>query len=777
MTPLKILFLMAAVVLTARAGAQHEHHDVHAPAVDPQPLLAQAIRISQALDFLGSPLAEGDRDKLQALTRTAFTPNTALQVQKILDPYCLAIVTINPEARVSVERGAAPGRLTQGAWTTMLVKVVNLAGVTAPLAISSVNALSPVHSPSFEQRVRKEDVITSGQVQNRFLELAIYHNKPLLPTLSGLALEYQVLQIYSKDAGEREAELSFDAGSGSKDIGFRGSLPVLFRIDHPATVQLNIIDDGDSTAMAALYVTDSIDRMPGRLAKYYPLPGRRVAAFDRYPDFFFQKQIYRKSGETVELPAGRYHVAFTRGPEYVMQHRELTVPPATDSMEVTFELKKWINLQKLGWYSADHHVHAAGCSHYDSPEEGVPPAFMLRQSLGENLSIAAMLTWGPGWYHQKQNFTGSDDAVSQTDHLLHYDVEVSGFPSSHAGHVVLLNLREDDYPGTTTIEQWPSWTLPVLQWAHAQGSITGYAHSGWGLEPVTKTWGILNSVMPRMDGIGANEYIVTVAEHGVDFFSLGDTPPELELNMWYHTLNCGFRVSAAGETDFPCISDQRVGLCRTYFRSKGPVTYTDYITALKTGACYMSDGGSHLMDFTVKAKKTASQVNELNLAHPGEVEVTANVAAYLPENPPDSAALADVLTNVYWSIEHARLPGTRSVPLELIVNGVPVDTVIIKADGSMNPVRFHYRVERPCWLALRILSSSHSNPIFVTIGGKRVIEKASAEWCRRAVDQCWRMKSPNIRENERSAASAAYDHVRSVYDALIDEAAKRDESK
>ena len=30
---------------------------------------------------------------------------------------------------------------------------------------------------------------------------------------------------------------------------------------------------------------------------------------------------------------------------------------------------------------------------------------------------------------------------------MRYDVEVSGFPSSHAGHVVLLGLKEQDYPG------------------------------------------------------------------------------------------------------------------------------------------------------------------------------------------------------------------------------------------------------------------------------------------------------------------------------------------
>ena len=112
-------------------------------------------------------------------------------------------------------------------------------------------------------------------------------------------------------------------------------------------------------------------------------------------------------------------------------------------------------MAKFGWYSADHHVHAAGCMHYDSPEEGVKPIDMWRQALGEDLNVAAVLAWGPGWYHQKTFFTGKDDSLSTTKNIMRNDVEVSGFPSSHAGHVVLLRLKEDDYPGTTSIEECP----------------------------------------------------------------------------------------------------------------------------------------------------------------------------------------------------------------------------------------------------------------------------------------------------------------------------------
>ena len=127
------------------------------------------------------------------------------------------------------------------------------------------------------------------------------------------------------------------------------------------------------------------------LTGLYPLPSRRVAAYDEFPDFFFQAQVYRSDGENVILPPGKYDVTFTRGPEYISQSKQIIVPANTSSIEIPFKLKRWIHMAKLGWYSADHHVHAAGCSHYESPEEGVPPMHMWRQILGEDLNIGTVL--------------------------------------------------------------------------------------------------------------------------------------------------------------------------------------------------------------------------------------------------------------------------------------------------------------------------------------------------------------------------------------------------
>ncbi|MBK5279488.1 MAG: CehA/McbA family metallohydrolase [Bacteroidia bacterium] len=793
---LSILFILFQCTISV---AQHEGHGASAAGtsvdVEPQPLLAQAIRLQDALSFLGSSLSAHDIGQLKSLQNKALDNETVKRIQEILDPYCLAIITINPEARVKVVRGMSNAKLMQSGWTSFLVKVNNDAGVTAKLEVESPNASPALHISSSLPRVKEENILTPGQAANRFLEMSMYRNPPLKPNLSGLKLEYAVLQIYSKDAGQREAEIGFNIGQGSQDIGFRNSIPVLFAISQPVKVVFHIKDDDGSPTIASFTITDGVERILedsikdksrqdyramkarqeyGVLAKelkgVYPLPSRRVAAYDEYPDFFFQPQVYRADGEHVMLPPGKYNVAFTRGPEYILTSKEIIVPSGVASYDVTFQLKRWIDLAKLGWYSADHHIHGAGCSHYESPEEGVPPADMWRQVLGEDLKVAASLAWGPSWYHQKTFFTGKDDPLSTKKNIMRNDVEVSGFPSSHAGHVVLLRIKEDDYPGTTTIEEWPSWTLPVLSWAKSQGGVVGYAHSGWGLEPMSPTNDLPNYVLPKMDGIGANEYIVTVTQDAVDFFSAGDTPAPWELNMWYNVLNSGFKTRLSGETDFPCIFDERVGLARSYFKTDGPMTYDNYVEALKKGRGYVSDGGSHIINFSVNGIEPGLSNSELTLKNSQTVKIKGAIAAFLSEQQDERGATIAKrkLTNQpYWHVERARVANSQKVKVELIVNGKPVDAAEIVADGSVKDVNFSYLMERSGWVAIRIYPSSHTNPVFVNVAGQPIQELQSAEWCRKAVDQCWKMKQSRILPAEQAAAAMAYDKARQVYDKII----------
>jgi hypothetical protein len=284
-----------------------------------------------------------------------------------------------------------------------------------------------------------------------------------------------------------------------------------------------------------------------------------------------------------------------------------------------------------------------------------------------------------------------------------------------------------------------------------------------------------NYVVPYMDFIGANEYIVTVALGAVDFYSAGDTPAPWELNMWYHTLNCGFKIPLSGETDFPCIYDERVGLARSYFKPEGKLSYDNYVGAIQKGRSYVTDGRSHIIDFSVNGIEPGVGDSRIQIKGKKALTITAKVAAYLPEQrDEDGAAIASrpLDEQPYWHLEHARIGKSRNVSIQLIVNGTLVESREIVADGGWKDVAFTYTAERSSWVALRIYPSSHTNPVFVEVDGKPIRVLESLKWCRAAVDQCWKRKVENIRPAEREAAQAAYDDARRVYDRRIKEASR-----
>jgi hypothetical protein len=740
--------LMALLVfgLTLQARQPHVHPLLEVPL---QPLAQQARRLETALRFLGEPLPAADHDAINQVLGMADERAAVARLQQVLDPYVLAEVHINPESRVKVEQGQARPALVQGGTRLFLVKVINEAGVTAPLTVQSPNT-GRVYIPAWGSGGSPEPEmrLTLADVRDRWAELSIYTGQPMRPRLSGLGIEYAILQIYSRDAGQRSAVIGFNVGQGTQDIGFRNEVEILFDCAPAHPVRLRVEDEHGQPTTAAFLVRDDLDRI-------YPNISKRLA-----PDFYFQPQVYRKDGASIDLPAGSFSVTVTRGPEYLPQTRRLSV---AGPMELLFRLARWIDPTRDGWYPGDHHIHSAGCSHYENPTEGVTPEEIWPQVEGEALSVASVLTWGPSYYHQKQFFTGEDHPLSTPSTLMRYDLEVSGFPSSHAGHIVLLGLEDQDYPGTERLEDWPTWTLPILRWAKAQGSVVGYAHSGWGLE--VRSADLPNYEMPGFDGIGANEFIVGVTHPGtVDFISAGDTPYVWELNIWYHTLNVGFRTTISGETDFPCITDDRVGLARSYAKVDGPLTYRKWIDAIAAGRSYVSDGRSHLMDFSVNDTAPGTAASEVRLEKPGRVTVTTRAAAKLDDRPNDAIRGLRYDEKPYWDLERARIGDSREVPVEIIVNGERAAVQNLVADGTLQTLTFEIALDRSSWIAARILPSSHTNPVFVLVDGKPIrASRRSAEWCINAVNQCWTQKAPQIRAGEIDEARKAYEHAREVY--------------
>jgi hypothetical protein len=256
----------------------------------------------------------------------------------------------------------------------------------------------------------------------------------------------------------------------------------------------------------------------------------------------------------------------------------------------------------------------------------------------------------------------------------------------------------------------------------------------------------------------------------VDFMSTVDTPYVWELNMWYHTLNCGFRTRASGETDFPCIYGERVGLGRSYVHLGAKLDFDAWCEGIRAGRSYVSDGRSHLIDFAVNDTHLAGDTTELKLPRPAKVKITAKAAALLNEKPLEDLRIRPYAKAPYWHVERARIGDTRNVPVEVIVNGYPVARQELTADGSLRDLAFDVPLERSSWVALRILPSSHTNPIFVLVSDKPIrASRRSAEWCLKGVDQCWSQKKKFIAAGETDGARAAYDHARATYRQIVAE--------
>ena len=785
--------------------------------VEGQPLGANVERVIAALEYLGAPL----RASLATELRQAAQARHAARLQTLLDPHVLAVLHIAEARSVSVDRGGGDPRLQQAGYTPVLIKIVNEAGVTSALRIGSPQS-GPVYAgmssgtaDRMQQQFLRENENT-GRRTDRFLALEMYGAQPMAPRLSGLGVEYAIALIYSSGAGRREATLTFDVDRGENAPASRGELAMAFEITPALAVTLRVRDHDGTPTTGRFQFVDKVGHV-------YPPQTKRLA-----PDLFFQKHIYRADGETVLLPSGELTMYYGRGPEYRWSKRDIVLGNGP-SQQLAVKLDRWIDPARRGFYSGDPHIHAAGCAHYNSPENGIGPEEVFRQVKGEALNVASVLTYIGGFDRQQHFFAASVDSGSEPLTRIKYDVEVSGFGSHALGHVCLLNLKEQIYPGADGVQGWPTWTLPVLRWTKAQGGFTGYPHPGnvVRIDAVPDGKRLLAQLDANRDGyldateaakgvlpapfaaIDANrDSVLTLAEvtttlervaeelpnfavparpieivvttaHGVcDFICSMDTSRLGEWNTWYHLMNCGFPLKAAGETDWPCMSGTRVGQGRTYVQlgRQRVIDYAQWCEGLARGRSYISDGYAHALEFTVGGKSSGG---DLAVDAPRSVPVKA-VVAFSPETPlenyyggvvvPGGRQPIGDTVNMYEALATDPVYQRGQRVVEVVLNGQVAARREVAADGREHTLEFNIPVERSSWIALRQFPQLHTNPVNVLVGGKPIrASRESARWALACVDQLWRQRSGRIAAVERADAARAYDEARTIYRRIIEE--------
>ena len=162
--------------------------------------------------------------------------------------------------------------------------------------------------------------------------------------------------------------------------------------------------------------------------------------------------------------------------------------------------------------------------------------------------------------------------------------------------------------------------------------------------------------------------------------------------------------------------------------------------------------------------------SELLLDKPGKVLAKAKVAALLKTKPISNIAKRHYSEKPYWHIERARIENSRKVPIEVIVNGYPISQQEIIANGKLQDIEFEVPIHYSSWIALRILPSSHTNPVFVIVDNKPIrASKRSAQWCLEGVKKCRKEKLRFMGKDEIDDFNMTYDHAEMVYKNIINE--------
>jgi TolB protein len=461
-------------------------------------------------------------------------------------------------------------------------------------------------------------------------------------------------------------------------------------------------------------------------------------AFDRRQRKVEYGYFHTRGSSTVTVPAGTLNVEVSRGPEYRVFRRSVTIPAdSTTSLQV--RLDRLIDLPAAGWYSADLHVHMNYGGAYRND-----PANLAFQAQAEDVHLVENLIVNKeGRIPDIGYFRGGPDPSSSAGTLIVHDQE---YHTSFWGHVGLLGLRRNvilpgyaGYANTAAASLHPT-NATVFDLARLQDAVTGYVH------PFDIYPNPADSSKPL-----THELPVDIALGKVDYYeALGFVDDyHATAKVWYQLLNCGFRLPAGAGTDamanFASLRGP-VGMNRVFARS-GRLDHRRWLAALKAGRSFATNGP--LLGLSLNGKELGEE-----LALPaGKHELVAQVSL-----------------NSYVPVEH----------LEIVSNGNVVADIPLSGDRTSLKTEVRVPVSRSGWYLLRARGNgpvypildfypyATTSPIYVTVGGKPIRSLADADYFLSWIDRleaATRAHREWNTEEEQSTVLAAIQRARAEFEA------------
>ena len=370
--------------------------------------------------------------------------------------------------------------------------------------------------------------------------------------------------------------------------------------------------------------------------------------------------------------------------------------PPNKTIKKTFRLKRWANMEKEGWYSGDTHIHMLN------------PTSALFEMKAEDLRVSNVLIFSHlGETYSQQYFKGKVDPISDSRHLVYYNEE---YRNQQLGHVSLLNLKQLITPLSTGGLAHP--TPNILRYSFLDPSGQGHPKHG---QPGSPDFPLLLEVMRethRQQGLvnwahlrpAQREFPIDMVFGAIDTADiLTHTRLPEALKLWYHLLNCGFRLPATAGTD-RIGPEEAIGHQRVYVKLTVPFTYQSWINGLRKGQSFVTNGP--MISLSVNGLGAG---DELSLKKGEVVQIKATAFSHR-------------------SFER----------LELVVNGQPMYSTSSRNGGKEASLLIDHFVDKSLWIAARCSGGwpeersiwthplfAHTNPVYVSYQGNQLKKSQS----------------------------------------------------